>query len=450
MLYHVNPETGATGKCSATKGGCPFGSTDEHFTSAEAARAAFESSQKTFSGVSKSADLSTILPDWHDKLPSHIETKIAKKLRDDFEFVRAVEAGEIETKYAYTENFLTPPVFATRDRGAYFTDSIDEYDDNPLEDEYYIAIHSRQGGGNRECYCYDVEEDGHESGCSAASNDELEDHPQFVTYRDNDFDSTYTTHYFKAGSTKEDREKHEAQQKLVGRFNNAKAHKQAIESGEVPPWSILTNETEPIGVYRSAKKAAANRTTALDRDKAAATSIKAGIEAIKNADELTEAEVATLSQHAADFSNRYLFRSLASDLKTLRTKKAEVAATESMTTEAEALPDGDLKDYLLGDRGTGTYNTTVKQGRRNVTVAKTYQKGTRLGKELEERKRDLGYAENAVKRPLEKLEEKYKTLSTQITTQQAQLDELETQRVKAWRVGWPGTVRDMPAIPKEF
>lgn len=41
-LYHINPSTGDPGKCSAKLGNCPFGSADEHYTSSEAAREAFE------------------------------------------------------------------------------------------------------------------------------------------------------------------------------------------------------------------------------------------------------------------------------------------------------------------------------------------------------------------------------------------------------------------------
>jgi len=44
-MFHVNPETGDAGKCRAAKGKCPFGSLDEHYTTAEAARAAYEESQ---------------------------------------------------------------------------------------------------------------------------------------------------------------------------------------------------------------------------------------------------------------------------------------------------------------------------------------------------------------------------------------------------------------------
>lgn len=50
--FHVNGK-GEAGKCSAVKGNCPFGSDDEHYTSAEAARAAFESSMTNFSEPAK-------------------------------------------------------------------------------------------------------------------------------------------------------------------------------------------------------------------------------------------------------------------------------------------------------------------------------------------------------------------------------------------------------------
>jgi hypothetical protein len=43
-MYHVNPESGEPGTCKAMKS-CPFGGADVHYTSPEAARAAYENSQ---------------------------------------------------------------------------------------------------------------------------------------------------------------------------------------------------------------------------------------------------------------------------------------------------------------------------------------------------------------------------------------------------------------------
>ena len=39
--FHVN-DKGEAGSCSASSGNCPFGGPEEHFTSAEAARKAYE------------------------------------------------------------------------------------------------------------------------------------------------------------------------------------------------------------------------------------------------------------------------------------------------------------------------------------------------------------------------------------------------------------------------
>lgn len=40
--FHITPKTGNPGSCRAVTGACPFGSTDEHYPTKEAARAAFE------------------------------------------------------------------------------------------------------------------------------------------------------------------------------------------------------------------------------------------------------------------------------------------------------------------------------------------------------------------------------------------------------------------------
>lgn len=45
MSFHVNTKTGETGECGAVKGKCPFGNAENHYTSAAAARTAFEEAQ---------------------------------------------------------------------------------------------------------------------------------------------------------------------------------------------------------------------------------------------------------------------------------------------------------------------------------------------------------------------------------------------------------------------
>jgi hypothetical protein len=50
--YHINPQTGNPGACRA-KEKCPFGDTDHHYDSKEAARQAFEASNQSFPKVIK-------------------------------------------------------------------------------------------------------------------------------------------------------------------------------------------------------------------------------------------------------------------------------------------------------------------------------------------------------------------------------------------------------------
>lgn len=62
-----------------------------------------------------------------------------------------------------------------------------------------LRLHTRSGGGNRECYCddYGEGEDGHDDACIALGNDWLTEHPWHSHNEDDDFDMTYADFYFK-------------------------------------------------------------------------------------------------------------------------------------------------------------------------------------------------------------------------------------------------------------
>lgn len=46
--FHINPATGAVGKCNSVIGQCPFGGLDHHFRDENVARRAFENKAQTF------------------------------------------------------------------------------------------------------------------------------------------------------------------------------------------------------------------------------------------------------------------------------------------------------------------------------------------------------------------------------------------------------------------
>lgn len=56
-----------------------------------------------------------------------------------------------------------------------------------------IAIYTRMGGGNRECYC----SEGEAHYCYQADIAALQAHPAYLRDEDDDFDRTYATFYFR-------------------------------------------------------------------------------------------------------------------------------------------------------------------------------------------------------------------------------------------------------------
>jgi len=63
--------------------------------------------------------------------------------------------------------------------------------------EPVIAIYTRNGGGNRECWC---SSDDHEKygPCTALVGEQFAQHPLHLRNTDDEFDSTYATYYFRA------------------------------------------------------------------------------------------------------------------------------------------------------------------------------------------------------------------------------------------------------------
>ncbi len=64
------------------------------------------------------------------------------------------------------------------------------YRDIYIEDEH-IVLHTRNGGGNRECYC--ASEDHY---CLVEVNTNLTKHPNYIYDEDDEFDCTYANFYF--------------------------------------------------------------------------------------------------------------------------------------------------------------------------------------------------------------------------------------------------------------
>jgi hypothetical protein len=136
MAYHVNTQTGEAGKCSATKGKCPFGSAEEHFTSAKAAREAFE---KTQAGSFKKPT----------KLATPTPKQAAQALRDSVrEFLdRSVSDEEREEIKAYWKTHGVTNKFAAMLRAAELDNAmaVDEAENSVLEHSVSLGKLSVEG-----------------------------------------------------------------------------------------------------------------------------------------------------------------------------------------------------------------------------------------------------------------------------------------------------------------
>lgn len=65
-------------------------------------------------------------------------------------------------------------------------------------DRPIIRVHTRNGGGNRDCYCPAEmqREDKHKDGCLTLAIESMQQHPWYLRDADDDFDFTYADFYF--------------------------------------------------------------------------------------------------------------------------------------------------------------------------------------------------------------------------------------------------------------
>lgn len=439
-LYHVNPENGNAGVCTAEKGRCRFGKSDEHYTSEEAARGSYEAKQQAFRDAHKD-DLQFYAPGWSGKLPKRLEGQLARK-------AAAIEAQlkELESKTVEGPlSALQPSVYPIRSRGVELieTSELPTYDG---DEQYLLALTSRQGGGNRECLC--DSDDGHEDDCLALNNEILEDHPQFLFYEDDDFDSTYTTHYYSTNFTPYDVAVMSLSRSYSAEAAELKMKLLKLKGGVNPPWSILGENYEAYNRY-SRLKSSKESTEKTLREANDELSKFAKLEAIIQEqrsftdDELSGFEDLVKRGYDRGSGFKDAHRGLLSRKEALRVSQAR-------HDQAEALPAGELRDYLIGDRGTGSYQVEEKVGRRKTTVTKTYAKGSLLGKELEDSKRYYATSEKTFQSGLESMKERLKQTQDKKKSAEDTLANLNYSREEAWANGWPSTYGAVPPIPESF
>lgn len=118
-------------------------------------------------------------------------------------------------------------------------------------------VHTRNGGGNRECYnCPDYGDgpDGHDDDCLAGVIEKLQEHPAYHGDWDNDFDYTYADFYFRIDPDRTFAAYETDREAL--RRTRARAALKALKKGDIAPWDLFpTNPDTAAEIERLSEQA---------------------------------------------------------------------------------------------------------------------------------------------------------------------------------------------------
>ena len=111
----------------------------------------------------------------------------------------------------------------------------------------WLAIYARQGGGNDECYCDNLDNlELHEDGCLYENNEQIRLAPGHVDDFYDSFDSTYITFLFDTGLNKEELDALEANmytmQTQRREVLEARKMLELIKKGSLPVWALESTE----------------------------------------------------------------------------------------------------------------------------------------------------------------------------------------------------------------
>jgi hypothetical protein len=452
--FHVNPETGNPNKCTAKKA-CPFGGDDKHYFSKEAAHEAFEKEQgQQIASVSKPSKILKDLPPLARNLPPLADGRsFAQAWTDRFEdlneFKRKNNNASPRTLIPSEDTLLDAPVNAIRDRGMSLI-SATQYEaeeengvfSEGIQGDYVVAIYTRQGGGNRECWCDDY--DNHEDYCLSANNEELTNHPNYLSDSDDDFDSTYATFYFDAGIKKNQVDDFQDRVSAMRRLASDEAILEATKNGDCTPWGALAGGSAKMSQYTSAKQRIEYYSKGAKEAELSNAKIESGIKKVY-AGTITE-------QDAADMGvNIHRRVMLVRESKALIAAQKKLDAVLEIQKSAEDLPEGHpLREWAIGAREERSYQTTEKKGRRNVTVTKRYTPKPRLMDDVESEQRGVDNAKRSIDSSLSDVLKKKEINEKTIESHKKEVESLTELRSAAWEEGWYADPRLIPEIPKDF
>lgn len=458
VRYHVNPETGNPNKCNATVK-CPFGGEEAHFSTKQDAAAHFEKSQgNQTSSISKNRPqkirVSERFPQW-GQLPDFPDGRTFDQVWDEkfselYEWRKENPGENPSADSSHALKLLPVPPYAIRERSIILIpkDKLKEetdVDPDSVKGDYVLELHTRQGGGNRDCWCDDEED--HESDCLSKNNDDLQSNPNYLTDIDDSDDSTYATFYFD-GVSKKDAEKYFEDRNTGARLSILDRLEKAVQEKSMTPWGALADDTHgsrnAITKYRNSKHLL-ERQLKDEAENERKLSICNTLMRSAARGKVTNADLLAIGNLPA-----YAQQSIVRDSKELVAKKATYEKISKAMETAKNLEEGPLKDYLLGDRGSFTYAAKEKVGRRNVTVQRTVERGSLLNSELDEATRYMESAKRSLARSLKPIEETKENLLSKVTNTDKLKEKVKVEREEAWKAGWYSSKKAIPEIPEDF
>lgn len=307
----------------------------------------------------------------------------------------------------------------------------------------YALLHTRQGAGNREDYEVNI--------------DELKSHPDFLGDYEDFSDSTYANFVYRTDLTSTDLARFAEERRHAATVFKQKDLIARINSGDLAPWVILSSAEELEGNLASLTEAknsllSAERSANSEQLDLATAVLTLGQHLLLGEPADVDAVIGSTTDRElqAQLSIRDYFFNFASGARSASQANAELRLNETLVSEAETLPEGSaLRDHLLGDRGQMSYMATEKQGRRNVQVKKTVERGSLLGSELKTASRTAKAHLDSLRKALETLEARW----TELNDLQLKVDSLTAdipeREAVLWAAGWPGAVDAVPAKSAE-
>lgn len=450
--FHVNPATGNPNKCTATKS-CPFGGDEKHYFSKEAAHAAFEKDQGAqVQSLTKPSKVLKDLPPIAQNLPPLTDGRsFAQAWTDRFQdladFKKKNGDTPIRNLIPQPDSLLDKPVLAIRDRGTSLMSksdfiSAEGWGEDSIKGDFVVSVSTRQGGGNRECWCDD--EDNHEEYCLSQNNDEMTAHPNYLSDRDDSYDSTYADFYFDAGITHQQAADFEARVSVMRKLAADEALLEGAKNGDFTPWGALAGTYSKVQSYKALKRRLETHETDAKKAEESNAKIESGMKKI-NAGKITDAEAAEMGVSV------YRRAMLVRESQELVVAQKKLDAVLAIQKSAEDLPeDHPLRQWAIGAREERSYLAKEKQGRRNVTVTKRYTPKPRLQDDIDSEQRGVDNAKSSIKSSLTDSLKKKETNDQVIKNYTDAKVAIADSRQGAWEEGWYGDPRELPEIPKDF